>query len=201
LVAVPAVLLTLPASWAESASLLRATASSLTIENQRADADDLSRLTGLPMLRRFVRAGLLVAVPSTTKHSYTHNISTAYRYLRPWSKLFLDRLSSQFHSRFGHRLRVTSLVRTVSFQQNLAKRNGNAAPAYGPKRSSHLTGATLDISKKGMTGRELDWMRRVLHSLTVSNYIHAIEEFQQSAFHIMVFRNYPQYVRARGADQ
>ena len=148
------------------------------------------------MLRRFVRARLLVPVPLRAGRFYLSAIPASYRYLRPWSKLFLDRLSSQYRARFGKPLKVTSLVRTVSLQEGLTRRNGNAAPAYGPHRSSHLTGATLDISKKGMTTKEIDWMRRVLHSLKIKGYVHAVEEFQQSAFHVMVFRSYPQYVKS-----
>ncbi|RPI09177.1 MAG: hypothetical protein EHM65_09455 [Acidobacteriales bacterium] len=182
------------AALGEPAGLLRATPTSLSLENRRADAYDLSRMTNPAMVRRFARAGLLVGVPSRTDHYYLSNISSSLRYLRPWSRLFLDRLSRQYHARFRKPLRVTSLIRTATLQQRLTQRNGNAAPAYGPRRSSHLTGATLDISKKGMTRKELDWMRRVLFSLKSQDYLHAIEEFQQAAFHVMVFRNYPQYV-------
>ena len=148
------------------------------------------------MVRRFARAGLLVPVPSRTKYYYTRYIPAKYRYLRPWSKLFLDRLSRQYYARFRKKLRVTSLVRTVALQNAIRRRNKNAASPYGPRRSSHLTGATLDISKKGMGPAELAWMRRVLHSLKRKGYLYAVEEFQQPTFHIMVFRNYPRYVAA-----
>lgn len=104
-------------------------------------------------------------------------------------------MSRQYYARFQTPLRVTSLIRTVNLQQTLARRNGNAAPAYGAQRSSHLTGATLDISKKGMTQKEVNWMRRMLYSLKNGDYLHTIEEFQQSVFHVMVFRNYAQSVK------
>lgn len=149
------------------------------------------------MVRRFVRAGLLVSVPNQTRHYYLKSIPAAYRYLRPWSKLFLTRLSAQFHARFRTRLRVTSLVRTVSFQRSLARRNRNAAAADGPRRSSHLTGATMDISKKGMTGAQLGWMRQVLSPLKAKGLIHAIEEFQQGAFHVMVHKKYLEYAASQ----
>ena len=179
---------------AESEDLLRAQWSSQIVQNKRADTDDLSRMKNVAMVQRFARAGLLVRVPSRTRHYYTRYIPAKYSYLRPWSKLFLDRLSSQYYARFKKKLRVTSLVRTAALQISIAKRNKNAASAYGPRRSSHLTGATLDISKKGMKQRELDWMRRVLHSIKVEGYLYAVEEFQQPAFHVMVYKNYPQYV-------
>ncbi len=180
---------------AESPSLLKATPSSLRLENQRANADDLSRMSNLAMVRQLVRENLLVRVPSRTRHYYVSGIPASRSYLRPWSKLFLDRLSRQYYARFQTPLRVTSLIRTVNLQQTLARRNGNAAPAYGAQRSSHLTGATLDISKKGMTQKEVNWMRRMLYSLKNGDYLHTIEEFQQSVFHVMVFRNYAQSVK------
>ncbi|HFB98989.1 MAG TPA: hypothetical protein ENJ62_07600 [Bryobacterales bacterium] len=179
-----------------SEHLLRARWDSQIVQNRRADADDLSRMRDVAMVRRFARAGLLVPVPSRTKYYYTRYIPAKYRYLRPWSKLFLDRLSRQYYARFRKKLRVTSLVRTVALQNAIRRRNKNAASPYGPRRSSHLTGATLDISKKGMGPAELAWMRRVLHSLKRKGYLYAVEEFQQPTFHIMVFRNYPRYVAA-----
>ena len=196
-------LLLLPLAAAADSALLRASSNSQSVQNQQADQDDLSRMTNVAMVRRFASAGLLVRVPSRTQHYYTRYIPTKYSYLRPWSKLFLDRLSSQFHARFRKRLRVTSLVRTVALQKSIAKRNGNAAAAYGEKRSSHLTGATLDISKNGMTGAEIAWMRSVLHSIKQRGYLYAVEEFNQPTFHIMVYRSYPDYVALlnRGRNQ
>jgi hypothetical protein len=82
----------------------------------------------------------------------------------------------------------------VENQIALARRNGNAAKAFGRLRSSHLTGATLDISKHSMTAAEQRWMRNVLFSLRRAGYLYAIEEFQQPTFHIMIFRNYLDYV-------
>lgn len=179
---------------AASANLLKASSNSQVVQNQRADADDLSRMTDVSMIQRFANAGLLVRVPSETQHYYTRYISAKYSYLRPWSKLFLDRLSSQYYARFKKPLRVTSMVRTVALQVSLAKSNGNAAAAYGSRRSSHLTGATLDISKNGMSQAGINWMREVLYSLKQKGYLYAVEEFSQPTFHIMVYKDYPDYV-------
>ena len=179
---------------AGSEKLLRANYQSQIIQNRRADRDDLSRMKNAAMVRRFANAGLLTRLPSRSKHYYTRYIPAKYRYLRPWSKLFLDRLSSQYHRRFRKKLRITSTIRTIALQNSLRRRNRNAASAYGPRRSSHLTGATLDISKRGMRPAEIEWMRRVLHSLHKKGYLYAVEEFQQPTFHIMVYKSYPTYV-------
>jgi hypothetical protein len=179
--------------------LLIATSASQPIQNRRADADHLSRMRNVSMIRRFRKNGLLVPVPVRTRYYYLHAVSRNYRYLRPWAKLFLDRLSRQHYARFRRKLRVTSLIRTVAFQRALAGRNSNAAAFSGPLRSSHLTGSTLDISKHGMEGESISWMRKVLYSLRKHGYLYAIEEFQQPTFHIMVYHRYESYVEGRKA--
>lgn len=176
------------------AASLRATGESQIIQNQRADGDHLSRMEDDAMAARWKRLELLAPVASKTSTYYLHNIPKSSRYLRPWAKLFLSRLSRQYRTRFGKPLRVTSLLRTAERQHALRKRNGNAASVTGPKRSSHLTGASLDISKKGMGRSQRDWMRRVLLSLRDKGHLYAIEEHQQPNFHIMVHRGYEDYV-------
>jgi len=182
---------------------LRADSQSQVVQNKRADTEKLSRFENSTMVERFVRLQLLQDVPAKTRNYYVHAIPAGYQYLRPWTKLFLDRLSSQFRSRFGKPLRITGLTRTAQYQKSLRRRNGNAASPTGPKRSVHLTGACLDISKKGMTSSQISWMRRVLHSIKQKGYLYPVEEFKQPNFHIMVYRNYPEYVaqlKARKTD-
>jgi uncharacterized protein YcbK (DUF882 family) len=174
-------------------SLLRARRDSQVIQNEQADADRLARLEDREMLDRFTRLELLSEVPVRSEGYYLHGIPDASRFARPWTKLFVERLGRQFHNRFGKPLRVTSLVRTVAYQNALRRRNRNAASPYGPKRSSHLTGASLDISKKGLRASEIAWLRQVLASLKEQGYLFAIEEFKQPNFHIMVYRNYLDY--------
>ena len=173
---------------------LRGTRQSQVVQNERADRDHLSRMTDQKTLDRFKRLELIVSVPAKTKDYYIHGAPAQYHYVRPWTKLFLDRLSSQFRSRFGGPLRITSLIRTSAYQNQLSRSNGNTASAVGEKRSSHLTGASLDISKKGMTAARQRWVRNVLASLKAKGYLFAVEEFYQPNFHVMVYRNYPEYV-------
>ena len=173
---------------------LRANRSSQTIQNARADDDNLSRMEDRDMVERWIRLQLLEQVPTKTAHYYLHAVHDENRYLRPWAKLFLERLSRQFHARHRKPLRVTSLLRTADYQRRLTGRNGNAAAAEGPKRSAHLTGACMDISKKGMTASQQAWLRSVLASLKAKGYLYAVEEFKQPVFHILVHRNYEGYV-------
>jgi Family of unknown function (DUF5715) len=169
--------------------------SSQAVQNARADADNLSRMRNVRMVRRFAAQGYLVSVPPNTHFYYLHSVPPAYRYCRPWTKLFLRRLSRQYYARFHQRLRVTSLVRTVASQERLARRNGNAADAVGSARSSHLTGATVDISKRWMSPAAQDWMRAVLYSLRRQGHVYAVEEFEQPTFHVMVYKSYPEHVK------
>lgn len=180
-----------------TANDLRATTESQIIQNRQADEDNLSRIEDAKMLERFVRLKLLASVPGDTRDYYLANVPSRYRFARPWTKLFIERLGNQYRDRFGTKLRVTSLIRTISLQNSLRRRNANAASPYGEKRSTHLTGASIDISKKGMTRAQQNWMRGVLRSLREQGYIFAIEEFRQPAFHIMVYRQYEDYVDER----
>ena len=190
LVTVIAVLFSLP-GWAAS---LRATTEAQGIQNAKADADHLSRMEDDQMTERWRRLQLIEPVSPKTGSYYIHEIPSSGRFLRPWAKLFLTRLSAQYRKRFGKPLRITSLLRTADHQRQLARRNGNAAQPTGPKRSAHLTGASIDISKKGMSGAERAWIREVLTHVRDKGHIFAIEEFQQPNFHILVYRSYQQYV-------
>ncbi len=175
--------------------LLVAADSSQRIQNLQADSEDLSRMRNVAMVQRFARGNYLVPVPWETDTYYLHNIAPPYRYCRPWTRIFLQRLSAQYYSRFHERLRITSLVRTTGSQTRLARSNANAADAVGSLRSSHLTGASIDISKRFMSPEGQQWIRNVLYSLKQQGYLYAIEEFYQPTFHVMVYRSYPTYVR------
>ena len=185
------------AAGASAFSALRATSQSQTDQNRLADEDHLSRMQDKAMVQRWTRLQLLVPVKEKTRDYYLHAVPSDYRYLRPWAHTFLQRISNQFRSRFGRPMRVTSLLRTVSYQKSLARRNGNAAPSTGPKASVHLTGACLDLSKKGMTRAQQAWVRNVLLNLRTKGYLYAIEEFTQPTFHVLVNRRYDEFVAQR----
>lgn len=171
---------------------LVATDASQAIQNERANQYHLARLRNLAMVQEFRAEGLLVSVPSRMPYYYLHTVSADYSYLRPWSKLFLDQLSRDYYARFRQPLRITSMLRTVYVQREMTRWNPNAADAVGADRSSHLTGATLDISKHGMNYRGELWMRQYLVRMERAGYLYAIEEFHEPCFHVMVFPTYRQ---------
>jgi hypothetical protein len=192
------VLLAAPISQARRRSYvyvppLVATEYSQAIQNERANQYHLARLRNLAMVDEFHAEGLLVSVPSRMPYYYLDHVRPDYSYLRPWAKVFLDQISREYYARFGQPLRITSLLRTVQSQERLTRWNPNAAQAVGADRSSHLTGATLDISKHFMSYRGELWMRRYLVQLERSGYLYAIEEFHEPCFHVMVFPTYRHY--------
>lgn len=174
---------------------LRARSGDLRRENALATRDDLSRLRSLRMLARFRGAGLLVPVPRSARAYYVAGVSPSLRIVRPWTKLFIEQLATAKHLLFGTRLRITSLTRTPAYQKALVATKPNAAPARGPTPSTHLTGAAVDIGKASLSGRELAWLRTVLHRLTARDLVHAVEEFREPHFHVLVRRQYGTYAR------
>jgi hypothetical protein len=68
--------------------------------------------------------------------------------------------------------------------------NRNAADAEGDVVSPHLTGATVDIAKSGLSRKEMLWMRNKLLAYQNAGVIDVEEEFHQRCFHITVYKNY-----------
>lgn len=174
---------------------LLASPGNLRAENRLADREQLSRLTSARMRRRFVRAGLLVPVPARTHTYRVEGVPARLRVARPWTRRFVEQLAAAYHAIFGERLKVTSLTRTVPVQRALGARNGNAAPSVGRERSTHLTGAAVDLSKQPLGTREVAWLRHVLRRLDRRGVVSAIEELRQAHFHVLVSKRYLGYAR------
>lgn len=164
-------------------------------ENAAADREGLSRIRDRRMLRRFVQARLLVPLPPETRTYWVAGVPDWLRVTRPWTKRFIEQLAAGLHGLFDTRLKVTSLTRTVDIQRALGTWNHNAAPADGRIRSTHLTGATVDLSTQPLTDREILWLRHVLGRLARQGWLLAIEELQQAHFHVLVFKRYQTYAR------
>jgi len=133
---------------------------------------------------------MLVPVPASSMLTVNESLPLNRRYCRPWTAAFLSDLARVHAAQFHHPIYVSSAVRTVAFQKQLIQINGNAASAEGDVASPHLTGATIDIAKQGMSRRELGWMRASLLALQNAGKLDVEEEFQQSCFHITVYKSY-----------
>jgi hypothetical protein len=172
------------------AQSLQGSPESMQKQNQEADKENLSRIKNDAELARMKNKKLLVHLPVNKTIRIDPRLEEKYRWCRPWTSEFLIHLGSDFYAHMGNQIQINSAVRTISYQRVLQRKNPNAAPTGGIEASSHLTGSTIDIAKKHMTRGEIRWMRKYLLSLEERNLIEATEEFNQTVFHIMVFKCY-----------
>jgi hypothetical protein len=169
---------------------LRGTHESLVRQNERAEQDGLLRVKDNDDLVTLRRQGKLVPLPELISMHVDSRLPAKRRYCRAWTGRFLGDLARVHFERFHKPLQVNSAVRTVEYQRHLLHINGNAAPAVGDVASPHLTGEAVDIAKKGLTPSEVAWMRAYLLPLQTAGKIDVAEEFQQSCFHISVYKSY-----------
>ncbi len=160
---------------------------------------NLTRITDQNQLRDFIGAGILVKVPARGAGfvlddrigGHASANGNLYRSARPYTERFLTRLGAQFVARFhGRHFVVTSLARTCAYQERLRRSNHNAAPC---EKTSHTTGATLDLRWSDLTGRERRWIEGVLTSLEAQGLIQATKEHFQMVYHVMVYPPYRSY--------
>lgn len=134
------------------------------------------------------REGLLVPIPTVVGLRIDRRLDERYRFVLPRVADFLSCFASRFYREKGKPLQINSAVRTAPFQAILVKDNGNAAAARGESRSTHLTGAAIDIAKLGRSEQELLWLREWLLWLEDRGYVEATEEYRQAVFHVVVMR-------------
>ncbi len=171
---------------------LRGSLESLERQNERLEAEGLERIEDEADLAARIADKLLVAIPVSSALTVNPDLEENHRYCRPWTAKFLADLAKAHEGAFHRSIEVSSAVRTVEYQKRLERTNGNAAPAEGDLVSPHLTGATVDIAKKGLSRAEIAWMRRQLLGLEAEGKIDVEEEFKQACFHITVYKSYAQ---------
>ncbi len=169
---------------------LRGSLESLIRQNQRDEAEGLTRIEDDTQLDQLETTRDIVPLPAGYTLRVNPDLPVNRRYCRPWTRNFLADFARSHFARFHRPLQVNSAVRTVEFQRSLMAVNGNAAPADGDIASPHLTGAAIDIGKKGLSLSEISWMRAWLLPLQTAGKIDVEEEFYQSCFHITVYRSY-----------
>ena len=169
---------------------LRGSLVSLQRQNDMATAEGLERIENEGDLADRIARKELVPIPVSAGLTVNGNLPEHHRYCRPWTAIFLENLARAHAMEFHSPLEVSSAVRTVEYQKHLMMVNGNAAQAEGDVVSPHLTGATIDIAKNGLSRQEIGWMRGWLLPLQSAGMIDVEEEFQQACFHISVYRNY-----------
>ncbi|MBI2678101.1 MAG: hypothetical protein HYX28_04920 [Candidatus Koribacter versatilis] len=161
---------------------------SLLRQNER--TDDLERIQDDEQLFELTQAGSLIELPSDRTVGVAGNLPEDRRYCRPWTRTFVQDFARDYFDQFHQPLTVTSAVRTVAVQKKLRRHNRNAAEIEGDAASPHLTGATIDIGKRGMTKAQLKWCREYLLEQQNRGSLDVEEEFRQRVFHITVYRDY-----------
>jgi hypothetical protein len=159
-------------------------------QNVMADRDGLDRVRDDADLLDLRREKKLVALPDNETLRVDYRLPENRRFSRPWTAAFLTVLAADYYASFHSPLQVDSAVRTVAVQQRLIRTNGNAAPSTGDTASPHLTGQAVDIAKGGLSRIQIAWLRTYLQPLINLGKIDVEEEFQQSCFHISVYKNY-----------
>jgi hypothetical protein len=159
-------------------------------QNEKTEADGLERIEDDDDLHDRIAHKVLVPVPASGELTVSSTLPEDRRYCRPWTAQFLSNLARAHSEKFHRPVEVSSAVRTVEYQKRLKHINGNAAAAEGDIASPHLTGATIDIAKNGLSSAEIGWMRSWLLPLQEHGQIDVEEEFKQSCFHITVYKSY-----------
>lgn len=162
------------------AQSLRGSVRSLDLQNQIARRHDFTYLRSTSHVKRFVNAGYLVPVTSSSD-VLVKRIS--FPYTRPEVRLFIERLGTQYRAACDERLVVTSLTRPHSRQP------GNASP-----RSVHPTGMAVDLRRSGRASCRR-WLERTLLYLEDQNVLEATRERRPPHYHVAIFpRPYAGYV-------
>jgi len=170
---------------------LRGSKESVIFQNYLAEKDGLKKAKTKNDLENLKKKKIVVQLRETDNLEIdSKQVKKANRYCLPRVKKFLDDMAGDFYEAFEDPLTVTSLFRSAEFQQKLRKRNANATKLLDCKGSVHSVGAAIDIKKRGLSKKELAWIRNYLLCYEKAGMIEATEEAIQPNFHIMVRTNY-----------
>ena len=134
-------------------------------------------------ISHYVNAGELLKV-QPNRYMELHDVS--YPYAREGVKLFLDRLSPQYHNACGEKLVVTSLARPQDRQ-----------PANSVSNSVHPAGMAVDLRIPSKS-RCRSWLEQTLLSLEAADVLDVTRERNPPHYHVAVFtQSYKSYVASR----
>lgn len=161
----------------------------LVQQNVELDKLQLPRINDDYELMRYELSQDLVPVSESDALKIATNLPDNRRYCRPWTRDFLEDFSAAFYNEFHQPIQVNSLVRTVEQQHTLRRHNRFAAPEFGDTASTHLTGVTADLSRRGFTKAQYAWVRAYLMPLHEAGLVDPIEE-SQPVLHVVVYDRY-----------
>lgn len=169
------------------------------LQNALADRYHLPRFQDRDELSAYIKDGKLAKLADTDAYLLDSTFGekdpdhrALYAHVQPWTKAFLDTEVGSWHAKLDKRFVVTSGVRTQKYQNLLCHGNANAiCGGTGWRRSAHLTGATIDIGRVGLSEQEQDYIEGRLNALTrQGKLVYIAESGQQYCFHIMVLPSY-----------
>jgi len=181
-------------SIASSDATLVGSKAARAAENRAADDAGLVRLRDTSQLKGLIARKLLVRIVSGQAYVLDDTLGECdpsnrdlYAHVRPWTKKFLDTVLGVGYRKFGEAYTLTSMVRTKTYVRCLMRRNANAVAD-----STHLTGATVDISTLHLSRANVAWLRETLLMLERQGLVRATEERRaQACFHVLVLPSYP----------
>jgi hypothetical protein len=161
----------------------------LVQQNVELDRLQLPRIADDYELLHYEMTQELVPVGETSALKIADVLPDNRRYCRPWTRDFLQDFSQAFYGEFGSPIMVNSMVRTAEQQRKLRRHNRFAAPEAGDTASTHLTGVSVDLSRRGLTKAQYQWVQSYLMPLKEAGMVDPIEE-RQPVLHLVVFQKY-----------
>src|SRR5208282_2202991 len=158
----------------------------LVAQNRLADQLGLNRFFDDSDLQEAVERGDMVSIQETQYVQLAHTLPLERRLVRPWVNDFLQDLGQKFYEQYHQPIQVNSAVRTYLVQVKLRRWNRNAAPVEGESASSHMTGATVDLQRRGLKKGQIRFMEMQLLLYYARGWIIEEEELAQPCFHSMV---------------
>jgi hypothetical protein len=166
---------------ARSQSLL-GSRESLLRQNEEAQGHDFTYLKTSADVRGFISQGLLVRLRGNSDYQIASGY-VSFPYARPEVKLFIERLSDQYHEACGERLVVTSLTRPLTRQ-----------PPNASHLSVHPTGMAADLRRSNRASCRL-WLEDTLLLLEGKGVVEATREQHPPHYHVTLFpKPYMRYI-------
>ena len=106
-------------------------------------------------------------------------------FIRPEARDLLTQIAHSYKEQFDRPLPVSSLVRPVQYQQELARSNANAARGPTPP---HSTGLAFDLYYRYMSAAEQEYLMSVVAHLKDEGRVEALREARDN-IHVYVFGN------------
>jgi len=159
---------------------------SLLRQNEEARGHDFTYLKTSSDVRSFASQGLLVRLRGNSDYLLAKNY-VSFPYARPEVKLFIERLSDQYHGACGERLVVTSLTRPLTRQ-----------PRNASHLSVHPTGMAADLRRSNRASCR-QWLEDTLLDLEGKGVVEATREQHPPHYHVTLFPN--PYLRYLGDDR